>query len=109
MIKLNYPPKTYAKVTLTRAGRVYKAENALEANKQHDPIKGPYSIYIAVRPPMDRDNQLHDIGRPVIDVLKEAGIIKDTLGIDAVNDLRIQRFNPVKGGSVEVLVSGVTE
>lgn len=106
MIKLNYPPKTYAKGPLTHEGRVYKAENALEANKQAGPIKGPYSIYITARPPFPREDALHDLGRPIVDVLVEAGIITDDSAID---DLRIQRFNPVKGGSVEVLVSGVTE
>ena len=113
MIKLPYPPtvNTYYSVVngrkiLSKKGRVYKAEAALSASLQAKPMDGPYSVYIAARPPDKRKRDLDNLLKPLLDTLTEAGIITDDSAID---DIRIVRMNPVKGGYVEVLVSGRTE
>ena len=110
MIKLPYPPTVNNYYTIARGrkilskkGRVYKAEAALKASMQSGPIKGPYSVFIRARCPDRRRRDLDNIVKIILDSLVESGIITDDGDID---DLRITRFNPIKGGSVEVLVSG---
>ena len=102
MIKLPFPPQTYT----GKSARVYKAEAALKASQQSEPLHGPYSVYVAARPPITRNGVVGDLARPITDALTEAGIITDD---SAINDIRIVRMNPVKGGYVEVLVSGRQE
>jgi len=111
MITMPYPPtvNTYYAVDrnrkiLSRKGRSYKKEAMVYLYEQAVPKggEGPYSIYIRVRPPDKRKRDIDNLIKPLLDSLVEYGAISDD---SEVVDLRIQKFNPIKAGSVEVLIS----
>ena len=64
--------------------------------------EGPHSICISVRPPDKRKRDIDNLIKPLLDSLVEYGAISDD---SEVIDLRIQKFNPIKAGSVEILIS----
>ncbi len=111
MIAMPYPPSvnTYYSVVrgrkiLSKKGRSYKIE-AMVCLYQQSVAKdreGPYAICISVRPPDKRKRDIDNLIKPLLDSLVEYGAISDD---SEVVDLRIQKFNPIKGGSVEVLIS----
>lgn len=111
MIKLPWPPtvNTYYTVArgrkiLSKKGRAYKNEAKVylyEQNVSKD-AEGPYSICINVRPPDKRKRDIDNLLKPLLDSLVDYGAISDD---SEVVDLRIQKFNPIKGGSVEILIS----
>ena len=111
MITMPYPPtvNTYYTVArgrkiLSRKGRAYKKEAMLCLYEQAVPKdrEGPYAISIHIRPPDKRKRDIDNLIKPLLDSLVEYGAISDD---SEVIDLRIQKFNPIKGGSVEVLIS----
>ncbi len=111
MITMPYPPtvNTYYTVArgrkiLSKRGRSYKKEAALYLYEQGVPKdrEGPYAISIMVRPPSKRLMDVDNLLKPLLDSLVEYGAISDD---SEVVDLRIRKFNPIKGGSVEVLIS----
>ncbi len=89
---------------LSRKGRDYKKEAMWYLYEQSIPKgrEGPYSICISIRPPDKRKRDIDNLIKPLLDSLVEYGAISDD---SEVIDLRIQKFNPIKGGSVEVLIS----
>ncbi len=88
---------------LSKRGRDYKRQCGIEMLVQKTPRSdiGPYAIFIRAYPPDKRRRDLDNILKPCLDSLTEYGAIGDDSMID---DLRIQRFNPVKDGRVELLV-----
>ena len=111
MITMPYPPTVNNYYTIARGrkilskrGRAYKKEAMVYLYEQNAPkgIKGPYTICINVRSPDKRKRDLDNLLKPLLDSLVEYGAISDD---SEVVDLRIQKFNPIKGGSVEVLIS----
>ncbi len=112
MIKLPWPPtiNTYYSVArgrkiLSKRGRRYKIEAKiclLEQRVNRD-LVGPYTICIHARPPDKRKRDLDNILKVLLDSLTEYGAISDDSQID---DLRIIRFAPVKGGEISILLSG---
>ncbi len=111
MISLPWPPSVNHYYTIARGrkilskrGREYKKECVIEMFHQQIPKshKGPYTIFIRAYPPDKRRRDLDNILKPSLDSLTEYGAIGDDSMID---DLRIQRFNPVKDGRIEVVIS----
>ncbi len=109
-ITLPWPPTVNHYYTIARGrkilskrGRDYKRQCGIEmlVQKIHRSNPGPYSIFIRAFPPDKRRRDLDNILKPLLDSLTEYGAIGDDSMID---DLRIQRFNPVKDGRVELLV-----
>ena len=66
-------------------------------------LEGPYSVWIQVRPPDRRKRDLDNLLKPVLDSLTEYEAITDDSDI---TDLRITKYEPVKGGKIEVLING---
>ena len=56
---------------------------------------------IHVRPPDNRKRDIDNLLKPLLDSLVEYGVIPDD---SMIFDLRIQRFDPVKGGEVTLTV-----
>jgi len=111
MITMPYPPtvNTYYTVArnrkiLSKRGRAYKKEAMVYLYEQGVPKgrEGPYSISIRVRMPDKRKRDIDNLIKPLLDSLVEYGALSDD---SEVIDLRIQKFNPIKGGQVEVLIS----
>lgn len=112
MITLVWPPSVNNYYTIARGrkilskrGRLYKQQSAVEMMVQRVK-KGSserYSVYIRAYPPDKRKRDLDNLFKAILDSLTEYGAIQDDSLID---DLRIQRFNPVKGGRIEITVSG---
>ena len=93
---------------LSTKGRKYKEDGVLLAviassEMDYKILKGPISVFIRAYPPDKRKRDLDNLLKPVLDVLTTAGIYKDD---SEVADLRIQRFNQVDGGKIEVSVGG---
>ena len=112
MIILPWPPtiNTYYAVVrgrkiLSKRGRAYKISSSVEMLRQKTPrytYQKTYCVVINVRPPDKRKRDLDNLLKPILDALVDYGAIEDDSMID---DLRIQRFNPVKDGSIQVLIS----
>ena len=111
MISMPYPPtvNNYHTVArgrkiLSRKGRVYKKEAVICLYQQCAPKsqEGPYAISISVRPPDKRKRDIDNLIKPLLDSLVDYGALSDD---SEVIDLRIRKFNPIKGGSVEVLIA----
>ena len=91
---------------LSPRGRNYKKEAGWEvvAQSQHEKyLEGDVSVFIRAYPPDKRKRDLDNILKPILDVLQDCDVIADD---SQISDLRIQRFNPRKGGEVEILVYG---
>jgi crossover junction endodeoxyribonuclease RusA len=113
VIDLPWPPSVnhYYSVAggrkiLSETGRAFKLYATQLMLIQHiDKIKAPsYSVHILARPPDRRRRDLDNVLKPLLDALTEYGAISDDSKID---DLRIQRLNPVKGGSIQISVTGI--
>ena len=114
MINLPWPPSNNHYYTVARGrkilskrGRAYKKECAIEIMRQLLGKRGVasttrYCVTIYARPPDKRKRDLDNLIKPILDALVEGKVIYDDSQID---DLRIQRFDPVKGGSIQVLIS----
>lgn len=63
--------------------------------------EGVYSVMIRVRPPDNRKRDIDNLIKPLLDSLVEYGVLPDD---SMVFDLRIQRFDPIKGGEVTLSV-----
>ena len=110
MIRLPWPPTVNHYYTVARGrkilskrGREYKKWCAAELMLQK-PLRsrqGDVRVCINAYPPDKRRRDLDNLIKPVLDVLTECGLIEDD---SLVVDLRIQRFNSVKGGKVEIMV-----
>ena len=115
MIKLPWPPTVNHYYTVARGrkilskeGRAYKdycAQLMMVQGTEKIQADG-YSVSIIARPPDRRKRDLDNILKPLLDALGTYGAISDD---SLINDLRVQRFEPIKNGSVEILVSGVNE
>jgi len=112
LITLPWPPTVNHYYTVARGrkilskkGREYKKTCALEMMVQRIPQDASvkrYCISINAYPPSKRRHDLDNLLKPILDALVDYGAIEDDSQVD---DLRIQRFNPVKGGRIEVLIS----
>lgn len=58
---------------------------------------GVYSLMIYVRPPDKRKRDIDNLLKPLLDSLVDYGALPDD---SMIYDLRIQRFNTIKGGQV---------
>ena len=110
MISLPYPPtiNNYYTVArgrkiLSKKGRAWKKEAWGWLMDQNAPVgrEGAYSVSIYVCPPDKRRRDLDNLLKPLLDACQEYGIFPDD---SMVYDLRIQRFDSVKGGKVEMTV-----
>ncbi len=110
MIKLPYPPTVNHYYTVARGrkilssnGRAYKAEAQVELYRQgtQKAPEGPYSVWIQVRPPDRRKRDIDNLLKPVLDALTGYGAISDD---SHVTDLRITKYEPIKGGELSVLI-----
>lgn len=106
MIYLPWPPTVNTYYTIARGrkilsdkGRAYKKEAVILMFEQNVPKgrEGVYSLNIYVRPPDKRKRDLDNLLKPLLDSLVDYGALPDDSMID---DLRIQRFNTIKGGQV---------
>ena len=112
LITLPWPPTVNHYYTVARGrkilskrGREYKILSSVEMLRQkisRYQDKGPYCISINAHPPDKRRRDLDNLLKPILDALVDYGAIEDDSQVD---DLRIQRFNPVNGGRIEVLIS----
>ncbi len=112
MIELPYPPTVNHYYTIARnrkilskKGRAYKkaAQLLMICQGVEKGLKGPYSVWVQVRPPDLRKRDLDNILKPVLDSLTEYGVISDD---SQITDLRVTKYNMVKGGQLNVLVTG---
>lgn len=112
MIKLPWPPSInhyYAVVRgrkiLSKRGRQYKIDSSVEMLRQgvsrHTSEKDRYCVVINANPPNKRKHDLDNLIKPILDALTDYGAIEDDSQVD---DLRIQRFEIIKDGKIEVLV-----
>ena len=113
MIRLPWPPTVNHYYTIARnrkilseKGRAYK-EYAVACMLVQKVAKlkeedKPFSLSILARPPDRRRRDLDNILKPLIDSLVDYGAIPDDYMVD---DIRIQRFEPVKDGQIEVQIS----
>ena len=110
MISLPYPPtiNNYYTVVrgrkiLSKKGRAWKKEAWGWLMDQNAPVgrEGAYSVSIYVMPPDKRRRDIDNLIKPLLDSLVEYGVIPDD---SMIFDLRIQRFDSVKGGKVEMTV-----
>lgn len=111
MIELPWPPTVNHYYTVARGrkilstrGRKYKEQAWLHMLAKGRPVgaKGLVSVFIRAYPPDKRKRDLDNLLKPILDVLTLSGMIEDD---SLIEDLRIQRFNPVKHGKVEVIIS----
>ena len=111
MISLPYPPTVNHYYTIARGrkilskrGRLFKQEAIGWLLEQNAPKgrEGVYSVMIYVRPPDNRKRDIDNLLKPLLDSLVEYGVIPDD---SMIFDLRIQKFDPIKGGKVEMTVS----
>ena len=112
VIDLPWPPTVNHYYTIARGrkilskeGRAFKkyAVTLMELAKVPK-LAGPrFAVSISARPPDRRKRDLDNILKPILDSLCEYGAITDDSKID---DLRIQRYRPVKDGFIHVLISG---
>ena len=112
MFELPYPPTInnyYAVVNgrkiLSSRGRTFKSDAIIELFKQgaEKGLEGPYSIWIQVFPPDRRKRDIDNLVKPVLDSLTEFGMISDD---SQVTDLRVTKYDRMKGGGIKVLVNG---
>ena len=110
MITLPWPPTVNNYYTVARGrkilstkGRAYKKEAIrwLWEQTVSKGCDGVYSVMIHVRPPDNRKRDIDNLLKPLLDSLVEYGAIPDD---SMIFDLRIQRFDPIKGGKVEMTV-----
>ena len=110
MITLPWPPTVNTYYTVARGrkilsakGRAYKyhAMGCLLEQNAVVGAEGAYSVMIHVRPPDMRKRDIDNLLKPLLDVLVDYGVLPDD---SMVHDLRIQRFDPIKGGKVEITV-----
>ncbi len=110
MISLPWPPTVNNYYTVARGrkilsvkGRAYKKEAFYRLLEQNAPKgrEGAYSVMIHVMPPDNRKRDIDNLLKPLLDSLVDYGVIPDD---SMIFDLRIQRFDPVKGGKVEMTV-----
>ena len=110
MINLPFPPtiNTYYTVSrgrkiLSKKGRAWQKEALGWLMEQGAPKgrEGVYSVMIHVCPPDNRKRDIDNLIKPLLDSLVDYGVLPDD---SMVHDLRIQRFDPVKGGKVEMTV-----
>ena len=109
MIDMPWPPSVNHYYTVARGrkilskrGRDYKRTAGLEILAQKPAKhKGRISINIHAHPPNKRKRDLDNLLKPCLDVLVETGIISDDSDI---NDLRIQKFPPVKAGYLKIWI-----
>ncbi len=118
MIQLRWPPTVNHYYTVSKGkrprkilseeARAYKELCAWGMMEQGTPkLKGPrFCITILARPPDRRKRDLDNLLKPVLDALTEYGAITDDSKVD---DLRIQRMNPVKNGSIQVSISEIPD
>lgn len=111
MIQLPYPPTINTYYTIARGRKILSSKGRRWKNQAQCYLyeqnaakggEGPYAICISVRPPDKRKRDIDNLLKPLLDSLVEYGAISDD---SEVVDLRIRKFNPIKGGSVEVLIS----
>lgn len=111
VINLPWPPTVNNYYTIARGrkilskrGRAYKKEAVILMYRQNVPKgrEGIYSLMIYVRPPDNRKRDLDNLLKPLLDSLVDYGALPDDSMID---DLRIQRFNTIKGGQVSLSLS----
>ena len=112
MIQLPWPPTVNHYYTVARnrkilseRGRLYKKyccacmmAQGIEKLGKDD---APFTVAILARPPDRRKRDLDNLLKPILDSLVDYGAIPDDSMID---DIRIQRFNPVKDGQIEVQI-----
>lgn len=112
MINLPWPPTVNHYYTIDRGrkilsskGRAFKTESLLTmlSDGVKKGLKGPYSVWIQVRPPDRRKRDLDNLLKPVLDSLTEYGVIDDD---SQITDLRITRYSRIAGGRIQVLVTG---
>jgi len=110
VIKLPWPPTVNTYYTIARGrkilsakGRAFKKEAAAWMYEQNveKGREGAYSVMIHVRPPDNRKRDIDNLIKPLLDSLVEYGVLPDD---SMIFDLRIQRFDPVKGGEVSLTV-----
>jgi crossover junction endodeoxyribonuclease RusA len=111
MIRLPWPPTVNHYYTVARGrkilstrGRKYGKQAALEIIAQGAPCFKDSEVSVVIRayPPDKRKRDIDNIIKPILDVLSGPVFDDDC----QVSDLRITRYNPRKGGEVEILVYG---
>ena len=112
MVTLAWPPSVNNYYTIARGrkilsknGRLYKQQAVMDmlVQKVEKRKSDSYTVYIRAYPPDKRKRDLDNAFKAILDSLVEYGAIQDDSLID---DLRIQRFNVVKYGRIDVLISG---
>ncbi len=108
MISLPYPPTVNTYYTIARGrkilstkGRSYKKQALLSMMEQNVPKgrDGVYAVMIHMMPPDNRKRDVDNIIKPLLDSLVEYGALPDD---SMVFDLRVQRFDAVKGGLITI-------
>ena len=109
MIILPWPPtiNTYYAVVrgrkiLSKRGRQFKvdAQYAMLEQKTKKLNGSSYFVRILAFPPDKRKRDIDNILKPILDALVNYGAIQDDSMVD---DLRIQRFEILKGGQIKVI------
>ena len=109
-LTLPYPPtvNTYygngprGNVYIKPAGRSYRLKVMALMGRYKSNTTERLQVFVAVNPPDKRKRDLDNVCKATLDALQHAGCFKDDNQID---DLRIVRRKPVKGGSIQVQIS----
>lgn len=109
-LTLPYPPTVNhyygrtnrGQVFIKPAGRSYRTNVAALFYKWTPNMTDRLQVFVAVNPPDKRKRDLDNVCKATLDALQHAGCFKDDNQID---DLRIVRRKPVKGGSIQVQIS----
>ena len=108
MILLPWPPTVNHYYTVARGRKILSAEGraykkycvqcmAIQVVPRLD--EPPFAVSIIARPPDKRKRDLDNLLKPILDSLVDFGAIPDDGMID---DLRVQRADPIPDGSIEV-------
>ena len=114
-LKLPWPPSVNqywravavggrARNILSKKGREYRevvGASIKEQTEEHETTEERLRVNILASPPDRRRRDLDNILKPLLDGMEHAEVYKDDSQID---ELRIARLDPSKGGSVVVVV-----
>ena len=111
-VKLPWPPSVnhyYAVVrgrkVLSKKGREYKTESAVECLRQKAPrsLTQRLEVCIDAYPPDKRKRDLDNIVKPIFDALQDYGMFDDS----QIDDFRVRRREIAKPGYVRVYISEI--
>lgn len=114
-LRLDYPPsvnhywRTFrGRMIISREGRTYRERVYYLVHVQHAALglKARLRVTIHAHMPDRRRRDLDNLGKALMDSMKHAGVYEDDSLID---DLRIIRCKPDKGGYVEVQIETMEE